>query len=102
MVVYVAAFVVIFIAIWAGRVALLFARIKSFAKIWATYNDGEPKPDELVYIAIGDSTAQGIGASTVQQSYPWLVSKWLNKQTNSHASKAYKFKCFGRHSSRCY
>lgn len=39
-----------------------------------------PKQKEFIYVALGDSTAEGIGASSPEKSYPALIYKALQRE----------------------
>ena len=69
------------LAYWAAKVLLLLACVKSYKKYWTVQNQRPDSDNQLVYYAIGYSTAQGIGASRPEKSYPYLVARWLEKQT---------------------
>lgn len=48
-----------------------------------TYTLGDPKNPELTYLVMGDSTAVGVGASSVEHTYPYAVAKELSVQDHS-------------------
>ncbi|HEY0258967.1 MAG TPA: SGNH/GDSL hydrolase family protein [Lacisediminihabitans sp.] len=48
------------------------------AKWWHNERD---KPGELLYVAVGDSAAQGVGASKPGRSYVGLIAEHLRKRT---------------------
>lgn len=52
--------------------------VKSYAEYWQ--NDRED--GDFLYVALGDSAAQGIGASKPQYGYVGLIAEYLNKKTN--------------------
>lgn len=58
-----------------GWLATSVGRYKQF---W-THKAAEP--GEITYLALGDSTAQGIGASSPMRGYVGLIAKRLQKQT---------------------
>lgn len=66
---------------WAGRLVLLYVQIDSNRHYWTTSNALPATDDQLIYVALGDSTAQGIGAGDPKKSYPYLVKDWLEKET---------------------
>lgn len=47
------------------------------------WREQRTRPGELLYVAIGDSTAQGIGASRPGRSYVGTVAKHIRSQTGS-------------------
>ena len=51
------------------------------ATYWKNQNANAAKENELIYVVLGDSTAQGVGAKLPQHSYPSLIASWLEKQT---------------------
>lgn len=70
---------IIFIAICAGTgLALLAASIPSLRDGW---QDRAGQPGELVYVALGDSAAQGLGASSTGTSYVGLIASQLAEAT---------------------
>ena len=48
-----------------ARAAVVWLRVRPTARYWQRRADA---PGDLIYVAMGDSTAQGIGASRVWQS----------------------------------
>src|SRR5690606_20312357 len=44
------------------------------------------KEDDLVYVALGDSTAQAIGASKPEYGYVGLVKEYLENKTNKNVA----------------
>ncbi len=78
---YIIAFVVLLLLIWPIELAVLYSHISSYKKYWTKQNEQPAQPNQLLYVALGDSTAQGIGASTPKNSYPYLVKEWLQTQT---------------------
>lgn len=81
MVYYLIIFIVAIMAYYGAKILLLLAQVKSYKKYWKLQNERPDVSNQLVYYAIGDSTAQGIGASSPEKSYPYLVARWLEKQT---------------------
>jgi len=78
---YIIAGVVIVLLIWPINLAILYSHISSYKNYWNTQNQLPNKPGQLLYVALGDSTAQGIGASTPKRSYPYLVKEYLEKKS---------------------
>jgi lysophospholipase L1-like esterase len=54
-------------------VANVEATIEPFAQEWDQWNDAALRADGPLWVALGDSVTQGIGASAPQQSYPARV-----------------------------
>ncbi len=77
---YLAAAVGILLLIWPVELAILYSRINSYKKFWDKQNLVPDQPNQLLYVALGDSTAQGIGASKPIYSYPYLIKNYLQNQ----------------------
>lgn len=69
------------ILIWVGRLLSLGLSIPGYANYWKTQNQKPAPSDALVYLALGDSTAQGIGASRPVNGYVGLVAKRLEQKS---------------------
>lgn len=70
---------VVFTALCAGTgLALLAASIPSLRDGW---QEQASQPGELVYVALGDSAAQGLGASSTGNSYVGLIASQLAETT---------------------
>ena len=63
------------------RIGLLLRSVSSYRSYWHKDAAKTPAPDSLTYIALGDSTAQGIGASSPRRGYVGLVAEFITKQT---------------------
>lgn len=65
-------------AIWGYKLIHLKGEVKAYSKYWSI-----PEGDNngLVYLALGDSAAQGIGASKPELGYVGLVADQIRKQT---------------------
>ncbi len=57
---------------------VLKTQIVLYKNFWQKQSTGS---GEIIYVAMGDSTAQGIGASRPQTSYVWRYAKNLEAQT---------------------
>lgn len=55
-------------------------QIRSYAKFWEESNRNDQN-FEFLYVALGDSTAQGIGASKPENGYVWQVAKRIEEKT---------------------
>ena len=68
--------------VFVGRGAyMLKTQIPGYREFWIAQAE-QPIPDNaLLYVALGDSVAQGIGATKVQNSYVWLFAQHLKKQS---------------------
>ena len=82
-VLWIAAFIILLFALRAGELYTQLARYRNF---WIQANAKPVQDQDLVYVAFGDSAAQGIGASKPQNGYVGLISKELAQkaQTNIH------------------
>ena len=60
-----------------GRVGELYTQLVRYQKYWSSNNLKPVNPDDFVYIALGDSAAQGVGASTPLKGYVGLVADEL-------------------------
>lgn len=78
---YIIGAIVLLLLIWPIELAILYSHIVSYKRYWTKQNAEPDQPNQLLYVALGDSTAQGIGASTPQNSYPYLVKEWLQMKT---------------------
>jgi acyl-CoA thioesterase I len=59
------------------RLGELYTQIARYQKFWDYQNSRPLSKDEIVYVALGDSVAQGIGASKPQKGYVGLVAEYL-------------------------
>jgi len=64
--------------LWGFRLARLHRSVSRYAEYWSVPR-GEP--DGLLYVALGDSAAQGIGASTPARGYVGLLADRLRSRT---------------------
>ena len=64
-----------------NRTAELIAISDSFPR---DYFVGDPDKPILVYAALGDSTAAGVGAEHYEQTYPYLVAQELAKRSHRY------------------
>ena len=58
----------------------LYSQVGRYQTYWNRRNQQPANKGELVYVALGDSTAQGIGASKPQNGYVGLIAKELEKR----------------------
>lgn len=67
------------LSLWAVNLWQLRASVEAYDRWWS-----EPRGESggLVYVALGDSTAQGIGASTPAHGYVGLVADRLSEATD--------------------
>lgn len=63
--------------------AILFVTsISRYAKYWQQQAERTDQAKPLSYVALGDSAAQGIGASSAAKGYVGLIAKRLSQQKN--------------------
>ena len=78
---YLLGLLLIILTVWGGMVILLLLRVGLYKTSWQNITVKPTPKDALVYIVLGDSTAQGIGSNQLTSSYPYRTAKWLHKQT---------------------
>lgn len=66
------------ILLWAVSLVRLRRSIKGFPKYWKTKAE---EPGDFIYVALGDSAAQGIGATSPKKSYVSLIAEAVAKTT---------------------
>lgn len=59
--------------------AELFTQIGRYRNYWEKNNAKPAAEGEILYVALGDSTAQGIGATSPQKGYVGLIAKKLEE-----------------------
>ncbi len=69
---------VLLLTIWGSKLWQLQASVDAYASAW---EQPRGEPGGLVYVALGDSAAQGIGASSLQRGYVSLVADRLAAST---------------------
>lgn len=80
--VYFILYLLVFVFIvWLLKLGLLKIQKERYKDFWLQNNQQNNLDNQLVYYCLGDSAAQGIGASSPKNSYPMLVKEWLEKQT---------------------
>lgn len=74
--------VIVLLIIVAGiRVGLLLRSVGGYRSYWQKEAAKTPPAGALTYIAMGDSTAQGIGASSPRRGYVGLVAASLARES---------------------
>ncbi len=63
------------------RVGLLLRSISTYRTYWQKEAAKNPAPDSIVYIALGDSAAQGVGASNPRLGYVGLTADYIASKT---------------------
>lgn len=76
------ALIAIIFLVFAVRIGELYTQVGRYQAYWNRLNQLPLKSDEILYIALGDSTAQGIGANKPQNSYVGYIARDLQKQTD--------------------
>lgn len=71
---------ILFSSIEIGLLLKLRSNVQNFSKAWSTTADY--KSSGLVYVALGDSAAQGIGASSIDRSYVHIISQAISRSTD--------------------
>ncbi len=61
----------------------LFTQLTRYKNYWDKNNQDPPTSKEILYVALGDSTAQGIGATHPDKSYPGVIRQSLAEHTGS-------------------
>lgn len=69
------------VAVAGVRIGLLLSSVALYKAYWQKEAAKTPESGALVYIALGDSTAQGIGASSARRGYVGLVAEHLARKT---------------------
>lgn len=68
--------VVVLLFVWqVGRLLALKGDLSSYGTYWLDNNEVVPEGEYITYIALGDSAAQGIGASKPSNGYVGIVAK---------------------------
>lgn len=78
---YLVALVVIAVVLLLGE---LYSQIARYQKHWDSVNQKPIGKDDLVYVAFGDSAAQGIGATDPDKGYVGLVAKYLSEHRDKN------------------
>ncbi len=77
-------FVGLILIISVARLLILRHSIGTYAKYWQTQANQPAQKGEFVYVVLGDSIAQAIGASTPQKGYVGQVASHIEQQTGRH------------------
>ncbi len=75
---------IIIIAILAELVLLLLLKqnVDNYKYYWISESQKPAPADSLLYVALGDSSAQGLGATRPEKGYVGLVAASLKEKTN--------------------
>lgn len=71
----------IFVLILGARLLWLKRSVTIYREYWKTQANQPIPSGALVYVALGDSAAQGIGASRPERGYVGLVAEYVREQT---------------------
>lgn len=69
------------ILIEAVALLRLYRNVAGYQKYWQQVAKEQKKPDDFVYLALGDSAAQGLGASHPDKGYVGLIANDMSQQT---------------------
>ena len=78
---YLFALSLICLSVWLCMLSLLLVRKNTYKAKWQKITAKQTPEGSLVFIVLGDSTAQGLGSRRIGLSYPYRVADWLQKQT---------------------
>lgn len=73
------AIVFVLVVFFAARLGELYTQLARYQKYWSGSNLKSINPDDFVYIALGDSAAQGVGASEPLKGYVGLIANELQQ-----------------------
>lgn len=71
--------ILIIILVLALRVGELYTQLGRYQRYWDRVNQKPIAKNDLVYVAFGDSAAQGIGASRPDKGYVGLITRHLSE-----------------------
>ncbi|WP_380166256.1 SGNH/GDSL hydrolase family protein [Jannaschia sp. R86511] len=66
------------LVVWAVKLVQVTRSVSRAAQFWSV---PQGEPGDLLYVALGDSTAQGVGASRPDRGYVGLIAQRLRAQT---------------------
>ncbi|HEX5797987.1 MAG TPA: hypothetical protein VFX79_01410 [Candidatus Saccharimonadales bacterium] len=69
----------VILVFFAARLGELYTQLARYQKYWTSSNLEDINKHDFVYVALGDSAAQGIGASTPLKGYVGLIAEELQK-----------------------
>lgn len=79
---YVFLAIALVIFVFVVRLGELYTQPGRYSAYWQRRNQQPAKPNEILYIALGDSTAQGIGANKPDNGYPGIIADKLAKKND--------------------
>lgn len=71
---------VVIVIIFVFSLAELYTQLARYRNYWNKQNTRTAQANEILYVALGDSTAQSIGASSAKKGYVGLVAKYLEQK----------------------
>lgn len=74
-------FVAVLVLVRGIQIGMLIRSVSSYKTYWQKEAAKTPEQGALIYLALGDSTAQGIGASSPRRGYVGLVAEYLHTRT---------------------
>jgi lysophospholipase L1-like esterase len=73
------AVVFVLVVFFAARLGELYTQLARYQKYWSKANLIPVSHNDFVYVALGDSAAQGVGASKPDKGYVGLIAKELQQ-----------------------
>lgn len=77
------AIIILVLIILLLRVGELYTQLSRYQRYWDRVNDQPIDKTELVYVAFGDSAAQGVGATRPEKGYVGLIANELSARTDN-------------------
>ena len=74
--------ILLIVTIYVVALIELWTQVGRYQAYWQRQNMQAPYDNELLYVALGDSTAQGIGASQPEKGYVGLIAEDLQKRSS--------------------
>jgi lysophospholipase L1-like esterase len=73
---------VLFLLLFVARaIVVLKKQVRDYRDFWLAQNQLTAPKEALLYVALGDSAAQGVGATRPENGYVWLFAKYVEEQT---------------------
>lgn len=76
--------VAVVLLIFIIRLGDLYTQLSRYQKFWDYQNKLPAEKDDFVYVAFGDSAAQGVGASSPERGYVGLIAHQIHKDTSKN------------------
>jgi acyl-CoA thioesterase I len=71
------------IFIYGVSLGVMYSQVQRYQNYWSKRNTRSIESGSVDYVAIGDSTAQGIGAGTPKHSYVEYIAQYLEESSGS-------------------